>query len=177
MGQKIARMRVELDESLQYFIKDGDIWARPRWQHGQSKGKAHKVANVGILMEEGYLYYVDGDGDVACTDLAEQLDTIRMAVLQSDALAVAVSRGFEYEISSEISRVQLQRLGHLINAAAQAAATAADVVDKFCVMMAERASLNSDSHLSEDDNPILSQIPKPSPHTSSSLSVRTSCQG
>jgi hypothetical protein len=143
MAEKIAKTQIKIDEGLQYYIKNGDIWARPR---AQPKGKSHKVANAGILMEnDRYLYYVDSDGDVARTDLNEQLDIIRRAVGRVDAFAAAVSQGFDP------GTTQLDRFGHLVEATALAAATAVNAVDRFCAMMAERATLNTDSRLSEDD--------------------------
>ncbi len=151
MGEKIARTQIKVDESLQYYVKGGDIWAKPRSQHGQPKGKSHKVTSVGVLMEDGYLYYVESDGDVARTNLGEQLDIIRLAVGRSDALAAAASHGFEYAISRDASRSQLDRVRHLIDATVQATATAVDIVDSFCAMMAERVSLNSDSYQSASD--------------------------
>ena len=49
-----------------YYIKQGDVWATPRKKPGQPKGKAAKVAAAGVEMDYSkYLYYLDGDGDVA----------------------------------------------------------------------------------------------------------------
>jgi hypothetical protein len=51
---------------MMYYIKTGDVWATPRKKPGQPKGKAAKVAAAGIDMDYSkYLYYLDGDGDVA----------------------------------------------------------------------------------------------------------------
>jgi hypothetical protein len=51
---------------MMYYIKSGDVWATPRKKPGQPKGKAAKVAAAGIDMDYSkYLYYLDGDGDVA----------------------------------------------------------------------------------------------------------------
>ena len=66
MGEKIARLGIERDNDLMYFIKNGDVWATPRKQPGKPKGKAVKVATPGIDLDYSkYLYYLDGDGDVA----------------------------------------------------------------------------------------------------------------
>ena len=66
MGEKIARTGIKRDNDLMYYIKGGDVWATPRKKPGQPKGKAQKVANAGIEMDYSkYLYYLDGDGDVA----------------------------------------------------------------------------------------------------------------
>ncbi|MBA3463024.1 MAG: hypothetical protein H0T46_23915 [Deltaproteobacteria bacterium] len=66
MGEKIAKTGIKRDNDLMYYIKSGDVWATPRKKPGQPKGKAQKVAAAGIEMDYSkYLYYLDGDGDVA----------------------------------------------------------------------------------------------------------------
>src|SRR5947208_14888392 len=66
MGEKIAKTGIKRDNDLMYYIKSGDVWATPRKKPGQPKGKAQKVATAGIEMDYSkYLYYLDGDGDVA----------------------------------------------------------------------------------------------------------------
>src|SRR5512147_2930542 len=66
MGEKIAKLGIKRDNDMMYYIKGGDVWATPRKKPGQPKVKAAKVANAGIDMDYSkYLYYLDGDGDVA----------------------------------------------------------------------------------------------------------------
>ena len=66
MGEKIAKTGIKRDNDLMYYIKSGDVWATPRKKPGQPKGKAAKVAAAGLEMDYSkYLYYLDGDGDVA----------------------------------------------------------------------------------------------------------------
>ena len=66
MGEKIQKLGIKRDNDLMYYIKGGDVWATPRKKPGQPKGKATKVAAAGIEMDYSkYLYYLDGDGDVA----------------------------------------------------------------------------------------------------------------
>jgi hypothetical protein len=66
MGEKIAKLGIKRDNDLMYYIKKGDVWATPRKKPGQPKGKASKVADAGVEMDYSkYLYYLDGDGDVA----------------------------------------------------------------------------------------------------------------
>ena len=66
MGEKIAKLGIKRDNDMMYYIKSGDVWATPRKKPGQPKGKAAKVAAAGIEMDfSKYLYYLDGDGDVA----------------------------------------------------------------------------------------------------------------
>ena len=66
MGEKIAKLGIKRDNDMMYYIKTGDVWATPRKKPGQPKGKAAKVAAAGVEMDYSkYLYYLDGDGDVA----------------------------------------------------------------------------------------------------------------
>ena len=67
MSEKIAKLGIKRDNDMMYYIKTGDVWATPRKKPGQSaKGKAAKVATAGIEMDYSkYLYFLDGDGDVA----------------------------------------------------------------------------------------------------------------
>jgi predicted transcriptional regulator len=66
MGEKIAKLGIKRDNDLMYYIKNGDVWATPRKKPGQPKGKAAKVAQAGVEMDYSkFLYYLDGDGDVA----------------------------------------------------------------------------------------------------------------
>jgi len=66
MGEKIAKTGIKRDNDLMYYIKNGDVWATPRKKPNQPKGKAAKVAAAGVEMDYSkYLYYLDGDGDVA----------------------------------------------------------------------------------------------------------------
>src|SRR6186713_394369 len=66
MGEKIAKLGIKRDNDLMYYIKKGDVWATPRKKPGQPKGKASKVADACVEMDYStYLYYLDGDGDVA----------------------------------------------------------------------------------------------------------------
>jgi hypothetical protein len=66
MGEKLVKTGIKRDNDLMYYIKGGDVWATPRKKPGQPKGKATKVASTGIELDYSkYLYFVDGDGDVA----------------------------------------------------------------------------------------------------------------
>jgi len=66
MGEKIHKTGIKRDNDLMYYIKTGDVWATPRKKPGQPKGKAQKIASVGFDMDYSkYLYYLDGDGDIA----------------------------------------------------------------------------------------------------------------
>jgi hypothetical protein len=66
MSEKVAKLGIKRDNDLMYYVKNGDVWATPRKKPGQSaKGKATKIADAGITAEQGYLYFLDGDGDVS----------------------------------------------------------------------------------------------------------------
>ncbi len=66
MSEKIAKLGIKRDNDMMYYIKEGDVWATPRKKPGQTaKGKAQKIADAGVEAEAGYLYFLDGDGDVA----------------------------------------------------------------------------------------------------------------
>jgi hypothetical protein len=66
MSEKVHKLGIKRDTDMMYYIKNGDVWASPRKKPGQTaKGKAQKVADAGIEAEQGYLYFLDGDGDVA----------------------------------------------------------------------------------------------------------------
>src|SRR5690242_19013399 len=66
MGEKIAKLGIKRDNDMMYYIKSGDVWATPRKKPGQPKGKAAKVAAAGVEMDYSkYLFYLDGDGDIA----------------------------------------------------------------------------------------------------------------
>ncbi|HSX22153.1 MAG TPA: hypothetical protein VLE97_05200 [Gaiellaceae bacterium] len=66
MSDKIARLGIERDNDKMYYIKNGDVWATPRKQPGKPKGKARKIAAAGVEMDYSkYIYFLDGDGDVA----------------------------------------------------------------------------------------------------------------
>jgi len=66
MGEKIAKLGIKRDNDQMYYIKSGDVWSTPRKKPGQPKGKAAKVQTAGIDMDYSkYLYYLDGDGDIA----------------------------------------------------------------------------------------------------------------
>lgn len=64
-SEKVFRARVQRQRGLIYYVKDGDIWAAPS-RHVGSKRPAQRVHEVGLAMDHvTYLYYVDGDGDIA----------------------------------------------------------------------------------------------------------------
>ena len=74
MGQeKLAKLGIKRDNDMMYYVKaekkggkTGDVWATPRKKPNQPKGKQVKIADAGVELDyTKYLYFVDGDGDVA----------------------------------------------------------------------------------------------------------------
>ena len=65
MAQKVAKLGIQRDHNYLYYIKAGDVWHVPRKQPGMKKGKASKVADGGVKMESGFIYFLDGAGDIA----------------------------------------------------------------------------------------------------------------
>jgi hypothetical protein len=66
MPEKIARLGIERDIDLLYFIKSGDVWGARRRRPGDRPQAAFLVAAAGIEMDyDRFLYYLDGDGDIA----------------------------------------------------------------------------------------------------------------
>jgi hypothetical protein len=66
MSEKIAKLGIERDNDLMYYIKGGDVWATPRKKPGQAKGKPRKIADAGVEMDyTKYIYFLDGDGDIS----------------------------------------------------------------------------------------------------------------
>jgi hypothetical protein len=68
MADKVAKLAVQRDNDYMYYIKKGDVWRSPRKKAGggSAKGKAEKVAAAGVALDYGkYIYYLDGDGDIA----------------------------------------------------------------------------------------------------------------
>ena len=65
MGEKIAKLGIKREKDMMYYVKGGDVWATTRKRPGVPKGKPQKIAAAGVQTEDGYLYYVDREGDVA----------------------------------------------------------------------------------------------------------------
>lgn len=92
-SEKVFRARVQRQHGLIYYVKGGDIWAAPS-RHARSKRAAHRVHEVGLAMDHvTYLYFVDGDGDIA----RKRRDGARLdaaiAPSTTSALAPARARG------------------------------------------------------------------------------------
>lgn len=65
MAQKVAKLGIQRDNNYLYYIKGGDVWQVPRKQAGMKKGKASKLADGGVKMESGFIYFLDKAGDIA----------------------------------------------------------------------------------------------------------------
>jgi hypothetical protein len=65
-----VQLGLKRDPKLLYFIRDGDVWASPKKVPGKKAGKPKRVATTGVVMEAGYIYFLDGDGDLARSERA-----------------------------------------------------------------------------------------------------------
>ena len=117
MSDKIARLGIERDNDLMYYIKNGDVWATPRKQKGRPKGRAQKVASTGLELDYSrYIYYLDGDGDVARkeralgggrrtkTARAPKAPKTRASATPSAASTNGASRGGRKKSEAELER-------------------------------------------------------------------------
>ncbi|HEU5057505.1 MAG TPA: hypothetical protein VFU21_13315 [Kofleriaceae bacterium] len=66
-SQKVAKLGIQRDHNYLYYIKGGDVWQVPRKQPGMKKGKASKLAEGGVKMESGFIYFLDKAGDISRT--------------------------------------------------------------------------------------------------------------
>ena len=65
-AEKMFKAGIKRDNDMMYYVKNGDIWQVPRKKPGQPKGKASVLVKAGVEMDYSkYLYFVDGDGDIA----------------------------------------------------------------------------------------------------------------
>lgn len=65
MANKVAKLGIQRDKNYLYYIKGGDVWQVPRKQPGMKKGKASKLADGGVKMESGFIYFLDKAGDIS----------------------------------------------------------------------------------------------------------------
>lgn len=64
LTEKVQRVGVKREGDRIYYVKDGDIWSAPR-RPAKKDGPA-LVRKVGLVADHlTYLYFVDGDGDIA----------------------------------------------------------------------------------------------------------------
>jgi hypothetical protein len=71
MAEKVAKIGVKRDDkNFLYYIKAGEVWQVRRKQPGASKGTPNKVVDAGIVMDSGFIYFLDKDGDVSRTKRA-----------------------------------------------------------------------------------------------------------
>ena len=64
MAQKVAKLGIQRDNNYLYYIKGGDVWQVPRKRPGMKKQKASKLADGGVTMEGGFIYFLDKAGDI-----------------------------------------------------------------------------------------------------------------
>lgn len=71
MAKKLYKTGIKRDKDHMYYIKAGAIWAAPMKRKGKKtsgrKVKIEQFAKADELDYSKFLYYIDKDGDVACS--------------------------------------------------------------------------------------------------------------
>src|SRR5438552_14384734 len=67
MAEKVSKLGVKREPGFLYFLRGSDVWKTPMKRAGgpSAAGKAEKVAAGNFLRAEGYLYFLDSNGDVS----------------------------------------------------------------------------------------------------------------
>jgi hypothetical protein len=67
MAEKVAKVGVKKESGFLYFLRGSDVWRVPMKRAGgpSAAGKEEKVAAGNFTRQEGYLYFLDQNGDVA----------------------------------------------------------------------------------------------------------------
>lgn len=71
-------------------------------------------------------------------DLADHLDALRIAVGKFDALITVAVESYDNTSWRSADSLQIDRMAHLLGAAADAATTAIEAVDRFRTLVADR---------------------------------------
>ena len=67
MAEKVQRLGVKREPGFLYFLRGTDVWKTPMKRAGgpSAAGKAQKVTAGNFTRAEGYLYFLDSNGDVS----------------------------------------------------------------------------------------------------------------
>src|SRR5262245_31422724 len=67
MAEKVAKVGVKREPGDLYFLRGSDVWRTTMKRAGgpSAAGKAEKVAAGNFARAEGYLYFLDSNGDVS----------------------------------------------------------------------------------------------------------------
>jgi hypothetical protein len=65
MAEKVVELGIERDPDFMYFIKKRGVYRIQRRKPGMPRTKAELVARARIALDLDYIYFLDGDGDIA----------------------------------------------------------------------------------------------------------------
>src|SRR5262249_50311729 len=67
MAEVVTKLGVKREPGYLYFLRGSDVWKTPMKRAGgpSAAGKAEKVAGGNFARAEGYLYFLDSQGDVS----------------------------------------------------------------------------------------------------------------
>lgn len=90
------------------------------------------------------------EGAPAMTNLAAQLDTLRIAVGEVDALAAVTVESFDNASWCGTDPLQVERMAHLLGTISKAATTALAVVERFHAFVADRQRADAGDFWSDE---------------------------
>jgi hypothetical protein len=62
MNEKVAKLGLQREADFMYFTKAGEVWRKAK-----ATKEVERIPGSSFIQEEGYLYFVDPEGDVART--------------------------------------------------------------------------------------------------------------
>src|SRR5438552_13507812 len=67
MAEKVSKLGVKREPGFLYFLRGTDVWKTPMKRAGgpSAAGKPQKVTSGNFTRAEGYLYFLDSNGDVS----------------------------------------------------------------------------------------------------------------
>src|SRR5438105_15455930 len=67
MAEKVVKLGVKREPGYLYFLRGSDVWKTPMKRAGgpSAAGKAEKVTSGNFAKADGYLYFLDSQGDVS----------------------------------------------------------------------------------------------------------------
>ena len=66
MAEKLLRLQIKRDPRFLYFVRAGDVWrVRRRGDPSAAGDKASRVAPGPPSKSSKFIYFLDGDGDLA----------------------------------------------------------------------------------------------------------------
>jgi len=67
MAEVVSKIGLQREKGFLYYLKGSDVWKAPMKRAGEASaaGKETKVAPGNFSREEGYLYFLDKNGNIA----------------------------------------------------------------------------------------------------------------